>query len=44
VLGQEVTRFPQYRPARVDTLRLPTGQLALRIEFSAPSPLGLFSY
>jgi hypothetical protein len=30
-----------YLPAEVDTVRLATGQAVLRVEFSAPSPLGL---
>ena len=30
-----------YRPADVTTVRLASGQTALRIEFTAPSPLGL---
>jgi hypothetical protein len=40
-VGQGAARWRQYRPAHVHTLRLPTGQMALRIEFAAPSPLGL---
>jgi hypothetical protein len=31
-----------YRPLRVETVRLAGGQTVLRIEFAAPSPLGLF--
>jgi Polysaccharide biosynthesis protein/Polysaccharide biosynthesis C-terminal domain len=31
----------QFRPARAETVVLPGGQTVLRIEFSAPSPLGL---
>jgi hypothetical protein len=31
-----------YRPARTATVVLPGGQTVLRIEFTAPSPLGLF--
>jgi hypothetical protein len=30
-----------YRPARVELLRLPGGKPVLRVEFAAPSPLGL---
>jgi hypothetical protein len=30
-----------FRPARVQTMRLPDGAAVLRIEFTAPSPLGL---
>ncbi len=40
-LREEVRHYPQYRPAYVDTVRLPTHQMALRIQFAAPSPLGL---
>lgn len=40
-LSEEAGHYPQYRPAHVITLRLPTGQMALRMEFAAPSPLGL---
>jgi hypothetical protein len=43
-LALEAKRYPQYRPAHVGPLRLPTGQSALQVEFSAPSPLGLFGY
>jgi hypothetical protein len=32
-----------YRPLRVSTISLASGQKALRIEFAAPSPLGLLS-
>jgi hypothetical protein len=31
----------QFRPARVQMMRLPDGAAVLRIEFTAPSPLGL---
>ena len=30
-----------YRPARITEFRLPGGGSALRVEFAAPSPLGL---
>ena len=33
----------QYRPAYVRTLHLPEGAVVLRIEFTAPSPMGLLS-
>jgi len=32
----------QFRPARTMTVMLPGGQAVLRVEFTAPSPLGLF--
>ncbi len=32
---------PTYRPLRIEPTRLPGGQAVLRIEFAAPSPLGL---
>jgi hypothetical protein len=32
-----------YRAARIQTVRLATGQAALRIEYDAPSPLGLLA-
>jgi hypothetical protein len=32
-----------FRPARMQTMRLPGGAAVLRIEFTAPSPLGLLS-
>ena len=35
---------PEYRPSHERTLQLPNGHLVLRIEFAAPSPLGLFGY
>jgi hypothetical protein len=31
----------QFRPASSQTVTLPGGQTVLRVEFSAPSPLGL---
>jgi hypothetical protein len=34
---------PPYRAARAEMVRVGTGQTVLRIEFSAPSPLGLLS-
>jgi hypothetical protein len=37
-LGAVALRF---RPASIETVMLPTGQAVLRIEFTAPSPLGL---
>ena len=36
-----VARDPRYRPARIDTVRFPGGETVLRVEFAAPSPLGL---
>ena len=30
-----------YLPAEMNTVRLATGQAVLRVEFTAPSPLGL---
>ena len=32
-----------FRPTRIVTVVLPTGQAVLRIEFTAPTPLGLFA-
>jgi hypothetical protein len=32
-----------YQPAQVSTVRLPDGQAGLRIDFAAPSPLGLLA-
>lgn len=34
-------RNPPYRPAQIQTLRLPGGLPVLRIEFTAPNPLEL---
>jgi hypothetical protein len=34
-------QLPPYRPATITEVRLPGGSPALRIEFAAPSPLGL---
>jgi hypothetical protein len=34
----------QFRPARVQTVRLANGAAVLRIEFTAPSPLGLLGH
>ncbi len=34
-------QLPPYRPATMTEFRLPGGGLALRVEFAAPSPLGL---
>jgi len=34
----------QYLPSHVSTLRLPNGRQVLRIEYAAPSPLGIFGY
>jgi hypothetical protein len=34
-------QLPPYRPARVTTLRLASGQTVLRVQFGAPEPLGL---
>ena len=34
-------QLPPYRPAIITDFRLPSGGLALRVEFAAPSPLGL---
>ena len=39
--GLLLAQRPSYRPATVATVRLGTGQSALRIVFSAPAPLGL---
>ena len=39
----ELGTFPAvYHPARTATVVLPGGQTVLRIEFTAPTPLGLF--
>jgi hypothetical protein len=38
-IKEEAKHWPQYRPAHVHTLPLPTGQMTLRIEFAAPGPL-----
>lgn len=35
------TQHGQFRPARVQSVRLPDGAAVLRIQFTAPSPLGL---
>ena len=42
VLDAEAARDPEYQPMRVGTVRTPTGKNLLRIEFSAPSVLGVF--
>lgn len=34
-------QLPPYRPASITEIRLPGGGAALRVEFAAPSPLGL---
>jgi hypothetical protein len=34
-------QLPPYRPASITAIRLPGGGSALRVEFAAPSPLGL---
>ena len=34
-------QLPPYRPASITQVRLPDGRSALRVEFAAPSPLGL---
>ena len=34
---------PAGRASQIDVLRLPGGQFVLRVEFSAPSPLGLYA-
>jgi hypothetical protein len=39
--GLLLAQQPSYRPATVATVRLGTGQSALRVVFSAPAPLGL---
>ncbi|HEY3953517.1 MAG TPA: hypothetical protein VGM53_09095 [Streptosporangiaceae bacterium] len=39
--GLLLAQQPSYRPATVATVRLSTGQSALRVVFSAPAPLGL---
>jgi hypothetical protein len=36
------TESPRYRPAHTEVVRL-DGQTVLRVEFAAPSPLGLIS-
>lgn len=36
------TQHAPYRPARIQTVRLASGRLVLRICFLAPSPLGMF--
>jgi hypothetical protein len=38
-LGQASTR---YRPASMTTVVLANGQAVLRVDFSAPSPFGVF--
>jgi len=43
-VNAEASGDSQYRPSRVSTPRLPNGHLVLRIEFAAPSPLGVFGY
>jgi hypothetical protein len=43
-LGAEAAGDRQYHPSRVGTVHLPNGHLVLRIEFAAPSPLGIFGY
>ena len=43
VLGQLSTLQPPYRPSKVLLVRAAGGQTFLRIEFAAPSPLGLIS-
>ena len=35
---------PPYVPLSVTSVRLPTGQTVIRVEFGAPSPAGLISY
>ena len=40
----EAAGDPQYLPSHVSTVRLPNGHQLLRIEFAAPSPLGIFGY
>lgn len=37
------SRSGPYRPARIEAVVLPGGQAAVRIEFAAPSPLGLLA-
>ena len=32
----------RFRPARMTTVARPDGQAVLRVEFTAPSPLGVF--
>ena len=34
---------PRYRPVSISTVRTSTGQQVLKIEFPAPSPLGLLN-
>jgi hypothetical protein len=36
-------QHPPYLPAHATIIRTPAGQAALRIEFAAPSPLGLLT-
>ena len=41
VLRAAAAQDARYRAIHVGTTRLPTGQTVLRVEFPAPSPLGL---
>ena len=43
-LGAAATQDPRYRAARVQTMRVAGGQAILRIQFAAPSLLGLLGY
>ena len=43
-IGSVAAGDPQYLPSHVSTVRLPNGYQVLRIEFAAPSPLGIFGY
>ena len=43
-LDAQAAGDPQYLPSRRGTVHLPNGRLVLRIEFAAPSPLGIFGY
>ena len=41
MLAQLTAQRPPYRPARAGSIRLRDGRVVLRIQFAAPSPLGL---
>jgi hypothetical protein len=43
-LNHEAAQDPGYRAAHVAVAHLPHGQTVLRVEFAAPSPLGLLGY
>jgi hypothetical protein len=42
-LGKDAVQDPRYRAAHAGTIRLPSGQTVLRIQFAAPSLLGLLA-